>query len=49
VVCFFPLFGVLGQSGGTFLHMATNKPGKWSAGNSVTIGRTGDHRRLIVR
>jgi hypothetical protein len=32
------LFGVLGQSGGMFPHMAGNKPGKWSAGNSVTVG-----------
>lgn len=30
------LAGVLVQSGGMFLHMAIGKPGRWSAGNSMT-------------
>jgi hypothetical protein len=38
VTCFLLLFGVLAQSGGMFVHMAINKPGKWSAGNSMTVG-----------
>lgn len=28
--------GVLAQSGGMFLHMGIGKPGRWSAGNSLT-------------
>jgi hypothetical protein len=29
--------GVLAQSGGMFLHMGIGKPGRWSAGNSLTV------------
>jgi len=32
------LVGVLAQSGGMFIHMAIGQPGRWSAGNSVTVG-----------
>lgn len=28
--------GVLSQSGGMFVHMAIGRPGKWSAGNTLT-------------
>jgi hypothetical protein len=28
---------VLAQSGGMFGHLAINKPGRWSAGNSMTV------------
>ena len=28
--------GILAQPGGMFVHMAIGKPGKWSAGNSLT-------------
>jgi hypothetical protein len=31
------LLGALAQSGGLFLHMAVGKPGRWSAGNSLTV------------
>jgi heme/copper-type cytochrome/quinol oxidase subunit 4 len=30
------LAGGLAQSGGMFLHMGIGKPGRWSAGNSLT-------------
>ena len=35
--CLVLLIGVLAQSGGFFLHMLTGKPGRFSAGNLVTI------------
>ena len=35
--CLVLLVGVLAQSGGFFLHMLTGKPGRFSAGNMVTI------------
>lgn len=28
--------GVIAQSGGMFVHMAIGKPGRWSAGNTMT-------------
>jgi hypothetical protein len=31
------LAGALAQSGGMFLHMGIGKPGRWSAGNSLTV------------
>jgi hypothetical protein len=31
------LAGALAQSGGMFLHMAIGQPGRWSAGNTVTV------------
>jgi hypothetical protein len=31
------LAGTLAQSGGMFLHMGIGKPGRWSAGNSLTV------------
>lgn len=31
------LVGALAQSGGMFLHMGIGKPGRWSAGNSLTV------------
>ena len=31
------LAGSLAQSGGMFLHMGIGKPGRWSAGNSLTV------------
>jgi hypothetical protein len=36
-VCLMLLVGLLAQSGGFFLHMLTGKPGRFSAGNLVTI------------
>jgi hypothetical protein len=30
--------GVIAQSGGMFLHMAIGRPGRWSHGNTVTVG-----------
>lgn len=35
--CLVRLVGLLAQSGGFFLHMLTGKPGRFSAGNLVTI------------
>ena len=35
--CIVLLVGLLAQSGGFFLHMLTGKPGRFSAGNMVTI------------
>ena len=35
--CIVLLAGLLAQSGGFFLHMLTGKPGRFSAGNMVTI------------
>jgi len=35
--CIVLLVGVLAQSGGFFLHMLTGKPGRFSAGNMITI------------
>ena len=35
--CIVLLIGILAQSGGFFLHMLTGKPGRFSAGNVVTI------------
>ena len=35
--CIVLLIGILAQSGGFFLHMLTGKPGRFSAGNMVTI------------
>ena len=32
------LIGVLAQSGGMFIHMAIGQAGRWSAGNTVTVG-----------
>ena len=37
VACIVLLVGVLAQSGGFFLHMLTGKPGRFSAGNMITI------------
>ena len=37
VACFVLLVGILAQSGGFFLHMLMGKPGRFSAGNMVTI------------
>lgn len=31
------LAGALAQSGGMFLHMGIGQPGRWSAGNSLTV------------
>jgi len=31
------LVGILAQSGGMFLHMGIGRPGRWSAGNSLTV------------
>lgn len=30
--------GILAQSGGFFVHMATGEPGRWSVGNSLSSG-----------
>ncbi len=30
------LVGILAQSGGMFVHMGIGKPGRWSAGNTLT-------------
>lgn len=30
--------GVLAQSGGMFIHMAIGQAGRWSAGNTVSVG-----------
>jgi hypothetical protein len=38
IICFLLLVGVLAQSGGMFIHMAIGQPGRWSAGNTVTVG-----------
>ncbi len=35
--CILLLVGILAQSGGFFLHMLTGKPGRFSAGNMITI------------
>lgn len=35
--CIVLLVGLLAQSGGFFLHMLVGKPGRFSAGNMVTI------------
>jgi hypothetical protein len=35
--CLVLLVGILAQSGGFFLHMLTGKPGRFSAGNMITI------------
>ena len=37
VACIVLLIGVLAQSGGFFLHMLAGKPGRFSAGNIVTM------------
>ena len=37
-ICLLLLVGVLAQSGGMFIHMAVGEPGKWSPGNTVTVG-----------
>jgi len=37
VACIVLLIGVLAQSGGFFLHMLAGKPGRFSAGNMITI------------
>jgi heme/copper-type cytochrome/quinol oxidase subunit 4 len=37
VVCLLLAAGVIAQSGGMFLHMAIGRPGRWSAGNTVTV------------
>ncbi len=37
VACVVLMIGILAQSGGFFLHMLTGKPGRFSAGNMVTI------------
>ncbi|WP_199431003.1 hypothetical protein [Qaidamihabitans albus] len=37
VACFLLLSGILAQSGGFFLHMVLDRPGKWTAGNTVTV------------
>jgi hypothetical protein len=31
------LAGTLARSGGMFLHMGIGRPGRWSAGNSLTV------------
>jgi heme/copper-type cytochrome/quinol oxidase subunit 4 len=36
VVCLLLALGVIAQSGGMFLHMATGKPGAWSRANTLT-------------
>jgi hypothetical protein len=36
IVCVLLLIGVLAQSGGMFVHMGIGKPGRWSAGNTLT-------------
>jgi hypothetical protein len=38
VICLLFLVGVLAQSGGMFVHMAKGAPGRWSVGNSVSVG-----------
>lgn len=35
------LTGALAQSGGMFLHMGIGQPGRWSAGNSLTVAGAG--------
>jgi hypothetical protein len=35
-VCLLLLVGVLAQSGGMFVHMAIGRPGRWSAGNTLS-------------
>jgi len=35
--CLVLMVGILAQSGGFFLHMLTGKPGRFSAGNMITI------------
>jgi hypothetical protein len=37
LACIVLLIGILAQSGGFFLHMLAGKPGKVSAGTTVTI------------
>jgi hypothetical protein len=37
-VCLLLLIGVLAQSGGMFVHMAIGRPGRWSAGNTLSTG-----------
>jgi hypothetical protein len=32
------LAGTLAQSGGFFLHMGVGRPGRWSVGNSLSVG-----------
>ena len=36
IVAILLLVGVLAQSGGMFVHMGIGKPGRWSAGNTLT-------------
>lgn len=36
VVCLLLALGVIAQSGGMFLHMATGEPGAWSRANTLT-------------
>jgi hypothetical protein len=38
IICLLLLIGILAQSGGMFIHMITGEPGRWSAGNSVSVG-----------
>jgi heme/copper-type cytochrome/quinol oxidase subunit 4 len=41
VVCLLLALGVIAQSGGMFLHLATGKPGAWSNANSLTTAGAG--------
>jgi hypothetical protein len=38
LVCLFLLVGVLAQAGGMFVHAFFGREGKWSAGNTLTVG-----------
>ena len=38
ILCLLLLVGVLAQSGGFFLHLAVGRSGRWSVGNTVTVG-----------
>ena len=38
VICLALLVGVLAQSGGMFVHMGIGQPGRWSRGNTLTVG-----------
>jgi hypothetical protein len=40
-VCLLLAIGTIAQSGGMFLHLAVGRPGRWSAGNWLTIGGAG--------
>jgi hypothetical protein len=38
VICVLFLVGVLTQSGGMFVHMVKGAPGRWSVGNTMSVG-----------